>query len=128
MQLATDEVASALATLGVEHGDRVGIWSTNNAEWIITQLATPKIGAVLVNTNPAFRSSELDFVLRQSGVSVLITLDRYKRGRRCARGRPSFRRGIARTRRARSNYWVWAKSPRRSPALLRSWTTNRPTA
>jgi fatty-acyl-CoA synthase len=78
MQRATDRLARALAAIGVEHGDRVGIWSTNNVEWLIAQFATPKIGAILVNINPAFRSSELDYVLRQSGVSVLITQDRYK--------------------------------------------------
>jgi len=78
MQRETDRFARALAALGVEHGDRVGIWSTNNVEWLITQLATPKIGAILVNINPAFRSSEVDYVLRQSGVRLLITLDRYK--------------------------------------------------
>jgi fatty-acyl-CoA synthase len=80
MRELTDELARALAALGVEHGDRVGIWSTNNVEWLAAQFATPKIGAILVNINPAFRSSELDYVLRQSGVSVLITLDRYKSG------------------------------------------------
>ena len=78
MRDVTDRFARALAALGVERGDRVGIWSPNNVEWLITQFATPKIGAILVNVNPAFRSSEVDYVLRQSGVSVLVTLDRYK--------------------------------------------------
>jgi fatty-acyl-CoA synthase len=78
MRHATDRLARALAALGVEHGDRVAIWSTNNIEWLVTQLGTPKIGAILVNVNPAFRSSELEYVLRQSGASVVITLDRYK--------------------------------------------------
>jgi fatty-acyl-CoA synthase len=74
----TDRLARALAALGVESGDRVGIWSTNTVEWLITQFATPKIGAILVNINPAFRTNEVDYVLRQSGVRVLITLNRYK--------------------------------------------------
>jgi fatty-acyl-CoA synthase len=78
MRHATDRLATALAVLGVDHGERVGIWSPNNVEWLIAQFGTPKIGAILVNVNPAFRSSELEFVLRQSGVSVLITLERYK--------------------------------------------------
>jgi len=69
---ATDEFARGLLALGVEHGDRVGIWSTNNLEWVIAQFATPKIGAILVNINPAYRSSEASYVLRQSGVSVLL--------------------------------------------------------
>jgi fatty-acyl-CoA synthase len=78
MRDVSDRFARALAALGVQPGDRLGIWSTNNVEWLITQLATPKIGAILVNINPAFRSSEVDYVLRQSGVSVLVTLERYK--------------------------------------------------
>jgi fatty-acyl-CoA synthase len=78
MRYLTDRLARALAVLGVESGDRVGIWSTNNVEWLVTQFATPKIGAILVNINPAFRATELDYALRQSGVSVLISLDRYK--------------------------------------------------
>jgi fatty-acyl-CoA synthase len=78
MRYLTDRLARALAALGVESGDRVGIWSTNNVEWLVAQFATPKIGAILVNINPAFRTTEVDFVLRQSGVSVLITLDHYK--------------------------------------------------
>jgi fatty-acyl-CoA synthase len=78
MQRATDRLAGALAAIGVEHGDRVGIWSPNNAEWIVAQFGTPKIGAILVNINPAFRLNEVEYVLRQSGVRVLITLDQYK--------------------------------------------------
>jgi fatty-acyl-CoA synthase len=72
MREATDEFARGLIALGVEHGDRVGIWSTNNLEWVIAQFATPKIGAILVNINPAYRSSEASYVLQQSGVSVLL--------------------------------------------------------
>ena len=68
-----DRVARALIALGVERGDRVGIWSPNRAEWMITQYAAAKTGAVLVNVNPAFRRRELEYALTQSGVSVLIT-------------------------------------------------------
>ncbi len=75
---ATDEFARGLIALGVEHGDRVGIWSTNNVEWVIAQFATPKIGAILVNINPAYRSSEASYVLQQSGVSVLLVQISYK--------------------------------------------------
>ncbi len=78
LQAATDEFARGLLALGVRHGDRVGIWSTNSLEWVIAQFATPKIGAILVNVNPAYRSSELSYVLQQSGVSVLLTQIRYK--------------------------------------------------
>ncbi|GAC1413693.1 MAG: AMP-binding protein [Candidatus Velthaea sp.] len=78
MKDETDRLARALVAEGVEHGDRVGIWSTNTAEWVIAQYATAKVGAVLVNINPAYRLSELEYVLRQSGVSMLITQDRYK--------------------------------------------------
>jgi fatty-acyl-CoA synthase len=74
----TDECARGLMALGVKHGDRVGIWATNCLEWVIAQYATPKIGAILVNINPAYRSSEASYALRQSGVSVLLIQIRYK--------------------------------------------------
>jgi fatty-acyl-CoA synthase len=74
----TDRLARALVALGVQHGDRIGIWSPNSLEWVLAQFATPKIGAVLVNVNPAYRTSELEYVLAQSGVSVLLVMDRYK--------------------------------------------------
>ncbi len=70
-----DEVnraARGLLALGVQRGDRVGIWSPNVAEWLITQYAAAKVGAILVNVNPAYRHRELKFALRQSGVSVLV--------------------------------------------------------
>jgi fatty-acyl-CoA synthase len=75
---ATDLLARALVAGGVEHGERVGIWSPNSVEWVLVQYATAKVGAILVNVNPAYRLSELEYVLRQSGVSTLFTLDRYK--------------------------------------------------
>jgi fatty-acyl-CoA synthase len=78
MRAATDEFARGLMALGVRHGDRVGIWSTNTLEWVIAQFATPKIGAILVNINPAYRSTEASYVLRQSGVSVLLVQIRHK--------------------------------------------------
>jgi fatty-acyl-CoA synthase len=74
----TDRFARGLAALGIRAGDRVGIWSTNTIEWVIAQFATAKIGAILVNINPAFRLNELEYVLRQSGVSVILTQDQYK--------------------------------------------------
>ena len=68
-----DRAARALMALGVQRGDRVGIWSGNRAEWMITQYAAAKAGAILVNINPAYRLRELEYALRHSGVSVLIT-------------------------------------------------------
>jgi fatty-acyl-CoA synthase len=73
LRAATDAFARGLIGLGVRHGDRVGIWSANTLEWVIAQFATPKIGAILVNINPAYRTSEAAYALRQSGVSVLLT-------------------------------------------------------
>ena len=58
-----DRVARALIALGVERGDRVGIWSANRAEWMITQYAAAKAGAILVNINPAYRLRELEYAL-----------------------------------------------------------------
>jgi len=78
MKDATDRFARALIADGAEHGDRVGIWSPNNLEWVIAQYATAKAGTILVNINPAYRLNELEYVLRQSGVSVLLVQDRYK--------------------------------------------------
>ena len=75
----TDTFARGLIALGVAHGDRVGIWSTNTIEWVVAQFATPKIGAILVNVNPAYRSSEAAYALRQSGVSVLLVQIRHKK-------------------------------------------------
>jgi fatty-acyl-CoA synthase len=69
---AVEQVASGLLALGVEPGDRVGIWSPNNAEWATLQYATAKAGAILVNVNPAYRTSELAYALGQSGVSTLV--------------------------------------------------------
>jgi fatty-acyl-CoA synthase len=67
-----NRAARALLALGVERGDRVGIWSPNTAEWVITQYAAAKAGAILVNINPAYRLRELEYVLNQSGVSLLV--------------------------------------------------------
>src|ERR687886_179235 len=69
---AVEEVARGLLALGVEPGERVGIWSPNNAEWVTLQYATAKVGAILVNVNPAYRTSELAYALGQSGVSTLV--------------------------------------------------------
>jgi fatty-acyl-CoA synthase len=67
-----ERCARALLAIGVARGDRVGIWSPNNAEWVITQFATAKVGAILVNINPSYRRHELEYALRRSGCSVLI--------------------------------------------------------
>ena len=71
---AVDDVARGLMTLGVQRGDRVGIWSPNRAEWVLVQYATAAIGAILVNINPAYRTAELEYALRQSGVSLLVSV------------------------------------------------------
>jgi fatty-acyl-CoA synthase len=74
---ATDRLAKAFLRLGVELGDRVGIWSPNCAEWVAVQYATAKIGAILVNVNPAYRTSELEYVINQSGCRFLISAPSY---------------------------------------------------
>jgi fatty-acyl-CoA synthase len=73
-----DELARALMALGVARGERVGIWSTNRAEWTLTQFATSKLGAVLVNVNPSYQASELEYALNQSGCRYLILTDVFK--------------------------------------------------
>jgi fatty-acyl-CoA synthase len=70
--------ARALMALGVQRGDRVAIWSTNNFQWVITQYATAKIGAILVNINPAYQTHELEYVLEQSQCRVLLLIESFK--------------------------------------------------
>ncbi|MBB3142044.1 AMP-binding protein [Halomonas organivorans] len=78
LQDAVDRAARALLALGVAKGDRVGIWSPNCAEWTITQFATAKLGAILVNINPSYRTHELEYALKQSGTSTLILQGAFK--------------------------------------------------
>ena len=73
-----DAVAAGLLALGLEPGQRIGIWSPNNAEWVLTQFATAKAGLILVNINPAYRLAELEYALNKSGCVALITAARFK--------------------------------------------------
>jgi len=73
-----DALALGLLEMGIVTGDRVGIWAPNCAEWTLTQYATAKIGAILVNINPAYRTRELEFVLNQSGSTLLVAAERLK--------------------------------------------------
>jgi fatty-acyl-CoA synthase len=73
-----DALARGLMALGVERGDRVAIWAMNYAEWTLTQFATAKIGAILVNINPAYRVYEFEYALKQAEVSTLILQGRFK--------------------------------------------------
>ncbi len=70
--------ARGFLSLGVKKGDRIGIWSTNSSEWVITQFATAKIGAILVNINPLNRAFELNHVLRQSECQTLLMIDGFR--------------------------------------------------
>ena len=72
LNAAVDELARGLLAIGLERGDRVGIWAPNCAEWVLVQFATAKLGVILVNVNPAYRTSELEYALRQSGCRVLV--------------------------------------------------------
>jgi fatty-acyl-CoA synthase len=72
----SDALALALLQQGITRGDRIGIWSTNNCEWFIIFLAASKIGAILVNINPGYRTSELEYVLKQSGLKFLFSIPR----------------------------------------------------
>lgn len=74
---SVNEVAKGLMALGIEKGDRVGMWSPNFTEWIYVQFATAKIGAIQVNVNPAYRTSELEYALNQSGAKMLVTRTEY---------------------------------------------------
>jgi fatty-acyl-CoA synthase len=73
-----DALARGLLAAGIEKGDRVGIWAPNCAEWTITQYATAKIGAILVNVNPSYRTHELAYAVNQSGLRMLVSAESFK--------------------------------------------------
>lgn len=73
-----DALVSGLLTLGLKHGDRVGIWSPNRAEWIVTQLATARVGLILVTINPAYRRAELALALSLSACRALVLASEFK--------------------------------------------------
>lgn len=73
-----DELAKGLLGLGFKHGDRIGVWSTNNIEWLLVQMATARIGAILVNINPAYRPKELAYALERSEVQGLFVIPRFR--------------------------------------------------
>jgi fatty-acyl-CoA synthase len=75
---AVDELARGLLGLGFQKGERLGVWSTNHIEWLLLQLATARIGAVLVNINPAYRPRELAYALQKSEVQGLFTIPRFR--------------------------------------------------
>ena len=75
---AVDVVARGLLARGLDAGERIGIWSPNNAEWVLVQYATAKIGAILVNINPAYRTNEVEYALNQSGCRMLIAAPSFK--------------------------------------------------
>ena len=78
LQADVDRLARALLAVGVATGDRVGIWAPNCSEWTLVQYATAKIGAILVNINPAYRAHELQYVLGQAGISTLVAAESFK--------------------------------------------------
>jgi fatty-acyl-CoA synthase len=78
LQADVDAVALGLLDAGVRTGDRVGVWAPNVAEWVLVQYATAKIGAILVNINPSYRTHELEFVLNQAGITVLLAARSFK--------------------------------------------------
>jgi fatty-acyl-CoA synthase len=80
---ATSRAARGLLALGVAPGERVGVWASNCFEWVVLQYATARVGAILVTVNPAYQAPELEFVLRQSGVRVLLYAPGF---RQCAYG------------------------------------------
>ncbi|MEU4209365.1 AMP-binding protein [Streptomyces sp. NPDC026206] len=75
---AVEEVALGLLAKGVAKGDRVGVWAVNCPEWVMVQYATARIGAIMVNVNPAYRVHELEYVLRQAGIGVLVSSLRHR--------------------------------------------------
>jgi fatty-acyl-CoA synthase len=78
LKQGVDDFAAGLLALGLEPGERIGIWSPNNAEWVVAQFATAKAGLILVNINPAYRLTELEYALNKAGCAALITAARFK--------------------------------------------------
>src|SRR5690348_12632220 len=73
-----DALAAGFVSLGLKPGDRIGIWSPNNAEWVLTQFATAKAGLILVNINPAYRRMELEYALNKVACRALILAPSFK--------------------------------------------------
>ena len=80
---ATGDLARGLLAAGIEVGDRVGIWSPNCAEWVLLQYAAARVGAILVNLNPAYREHEIRYTLQQSGTRLLVAATRTKNSDYC---------------------------------------------
>lgn len=78
LQTESNRLASALLGLGLKAGDRIGIWSHNNAEWVLMQLATAQAGLILVNINPAYRTAEVEYALNKVGCKALVTMPSFK--------------------------------------------------
>jgi len=78
LKARADELAAGLLALGLRRGNRVGIWAPNRHEWVIAQFATARVGLILVNINPAYRKSELEYALNKVGVRALVMARRYK--------------------------------------------------
>ena len=78
LDAAVDDLARALLDAGLRQGDRLGVWAPSSADWTLTQFATARVGVVLVTINPAYRTSELTFVLQQSGCRWLVAAPSFK--------------------------------------------------
>ncbi|PIG00683.1 AMP-binding protein [Comamonas sp. 26] len=78
LHAASRQLASALLNLGLVKGDRVGIWSHNNAQWVLLQLATAQVGLILVNINPAYRTTEVEYALNKVGCKALVAMPQFK--------------------------------------------------
>ncbi|WP_201556780.1 AMP-binding protein [Psychrobacter sp. 72-O-c] len=78
LQQRVNQLASSMIEMGLEIGDRIGIWSHNNAEWLLMQLATAKVGIILVNINPAYRTFELQYALNKLGCTALVLMRHFK--------------------------------------------------
>jgi len=80
LDAAVDRIASGLLASGIAKGERVGIWAPNCVEWVFVQYATARVGAILVNINPAYRSHELQYVLNHAGIRMLVAAPAFKTG------------------------------------------------
>ena len=134
-----DVVARGLIGAGIEKGDRVGIWGPNSAEWTLVQLATAKVGAILVNVNPSYRTHEFAYVVNQSGMRMLVSATSFKtsdyRAHDRGDGRPERRPRAGRPPRRRAQLGRPAGRRRRAsptttcaPARRRSTRTTRSTS
>jgi len=119
LQAQANQLASALLASGLSPGDRLGIWALNSAAWLITQLATAKVGVILVNLNPAYRMAEVEYALNKVGCKALVVQPRYKTSDYVGMLRELGGAGGARLPKLEKIYWIDQPGDADEPGMTR---------